>query len=79
MRKGVERCSALDVHKAQVTVCVWAPDRRGVRRRAGAAGLDDDRRPAPIARLACDDSIPKRASRSPVTRLAQHKVRGFDT
>jgi sulfur relay (sulfurtransferase) complex TusBCD TusD component (DsrE family) len=46
MRKGVERCSALDVHKAQVTVCVWARDRRGVRRRAGAAGLDDDRRTA---------------------------------
>jgi transposase len=31
MRKVLERCAALDVHKAQVTVCVCVPDRRGVR------------------------------------------------
>ena len=31
MRKVLERCAAPDVHKAQVTVCVCVPDRRGVR------------------------------------------------
>jgi transposase len=31
MRKVLERCAALDVHKAQVTVCVCVPDRDGVR------------------------------------------------
>jgi transposase len=31
MRKVLERCAALDVHKAQVTVCVCVPDRRGAR------------------------------------------------
>jgi transposase len=31
VRKVLERCAALDVHKAQVTVCVCVPDRRGVR------------------------------------------------
>jgi transposase len=31
VRKVLERCAALDVHKAQVTVCLCVPDRRGVR------------------------------------------------
>src|SRR3989442_681287 len=31
MERVYERCCALDVHKAQVTACVHAPDQRGVR------------------------------------------------
>jgi transposase len=31
MRKLLERCAALDIHKAQVTVCVCVPDRGGAR------------------------------------------------
>jgi transposase len=31
MRKVLERCAALDVHKAQVTVCACVPDSQGVR------------------------------------------------
>ena len=31
MERVYERCAALDVHKAQVTVCVHVPDHAGVR------------------------------------------------
>ncbi len=31
MRKLLERCAALDIHKAQVTACVCVPDRSGAR------------------------------------------------
>src|SRR5438128_3370053 len=36
MERVYERCCALDVHKAQVTACVRAPDRQGKRSELGA-------------------------------------------